>query len=137
MAQLTRRWTRAVVCVLAISLMALGTVAGVAVGQAEDMPMPKAVAPSLEPAITEIEVDWKGDGKLKLRAEVVPRGAKVTSVFFKYRGKRFRAKKTGQWKYAKTVKARGGDGRGDRVRFKVRACTATVCGSRTDGDKAN
>jgi hypothetical protein len=111
----------------------VGTVVLSASAFGQEIPTP--VPPSLKPAITEIEADWV-DGRIKLKAEVVPRGAKVAKVTFRYRGKRFTAIKVGQWRYAKRVKPRGGDGRGDEVRFKVRACTATVCGERTDSDRA-
>jgi hypothetical protein len=93
--------------------------------------------PPLAPAITELEADWVGKGRLKLRAQAVPRGAKVEKVTFRYRGKLFRAKHVKPWDYVKTVRARGGDGKGDRVRFKTRACTATACATKTGGDVAN
>jgi hypothetical protein len=38
------------------------------------------------PRITDIEVDGLGGGRLRLRTEVAPRGASVTSVRIRYRG---------------------------------------------------
>jgi hypothetical protein len=93
---------------------------------------PGPVAPSLTPAITEIDSDWVGE-RLRLRAEVVPRGAKVDRVAFRYRGKRFKAKHRGGWKYSRMVKPRGSDEPGDEIRFKVTACTISDCTSRTGG----
>ena len=88
--------------------------------------------PSLTPAITEIDSDWVGE-RLRLRAEVVPRGAKVDRVRFRYRGKRFKAKHHGGWRYSRMVKPRGKDEPGDEIRFKVTACTISDCTSRTGG----
>lgn len=130
-------WTRPVLCVVLASIAGAGASAGVASGQEEGPMPPRTITPPLSPAITEIGADWKGNGRIRLHAEVVPRGARVVKVFFRYRGKRFRATKLRQWKYAKTVKARGEDGRGDRIRYKVRACTATRCSARSDSDKAD
>ena len=126
-------WTRIAVCVV---LACIGTSVGVASGADKtSTPTPVPVPPSLSPAITEIEADWVR-GKIKLRAEVVPRGAEVVKVTFRYRGKRFVASKVGQWKYAKKVTPRGGDSRGDTITYRVKACTATKCASRKGSDEA-
>jgi len=137
MPRLNLGWTRVALCVALASIAAIGTSAGVATGQDESQDPPHKITPPLTPAITEIAADWKGDGRIRLRAEVVPRGAKVVKVSFKYRGKRFTANKLRLWKYGKTVKTRGEDGRGDNIRYRVRGCTATRCTARTGSDKAN
>lgn len=130
-------WTRVASCVIVASIAAIGTSVAIASGQVGRDDVPRSIAPPLTPAITEIEADWAGNGRIRLHAQVVPRGAKVVEVTFRYRRKSFEANRRRHWKYAKTVKARGEDGRGDRVRFKVRACTATRCIARTGSDKAD
>jgi hypothetical protein len=114
-------------CALLAALVCLGATAATA----QDLPTTTPLAP----AITEIEADWV-KGRIRLEAQVVPRGAEVEKVTFRYRKKVFRANKGRRWTYTRLVEPRGGDGRGDRVRFKVRACTATACATRTGGDKA-
>jgi hypothetical protein len=130
-------WTRVALCVVFASIAAIGTGVGVATGQEESQDAPRSISPPLTPAITEIEAEWKGNGRIRLHAQVVPRGTKVVKVTFRYRDKRFTATRQRLWKYAKTVKARGGDRKGDRVRFRVRGCTATRCTARTGSDKAD
>jgi hypothetical protein len=115
----------------ALTTIAAALGAGAASGQ--DGPS----TPPLAPAITEMEADWAGKGRIRLRAEVVPRGAAVEKVVFRYRGERYRATHRKPWDYVKTVEARGGDERGDAVRFKARACTATACTARKARDLAD
>jgi hypothetical protein len=119
--------TRSRICGLLAALVCFGTTAATA----QDMPS----TPPLAPAIAEIEADWVKGG-LRLKAQVVPRGAEVEKVTLRYRKKLFTAKKGKQWTYTRLVAPRGGDGRGDKVRFRVRACTATVCATRTASDEA-
>jgi hypothetical protein len=114
---------------LAIGLLPIGPVTQPAVGQSE-------ISPPLTPAITDIEAVRAPNGRIRLRADVVPRGAEIVKVTFKYAGKRFAAKHRRLWTYSKKVPARKGDGRGDKVHFKVRACTATRCVSRSTRDAA-
>ena len=137
MPRLELGWTRVALCVVVAAIAATGTGVGVATGQGERDDPPHSITPPLTPAITEIEADWKGRGRIRLLAEVVPRGAKVVKVTFRYRGKRFTANRLPLWKYGKTVDVRGEDGRGDTIRYKVRACTATRCTARVGSDKAN
>ena len=121
-------------CALLAALACLGATAATA----QDGP---PSTPPLAPAITEIEVDWL-EGKrgkpsrLRLKAQVVPRGAEVEKVVFRYRKKAFGARKGKRWMYTRVVKPRGGDRRGKRIRVKVRACTATACATRTERVKA-
>lgn len=94
------------------------------------------VGPPRAPRIREIEADWRSGGRIKLRTELVRRGAKITKVRFRYRGRGFTAKKAGDHEWAKTVDARGGDGRGDVITFRVRACAGERCNARTGSDEA-
>lgn len=126
------RCARTALPVVATTLAAVFAGTGAAAGQ--DAPSPGSITPPLSPAITEIESVWKRNGRVKLRAEAVPRGAEVVEVVFRYRGKRFKARGVGQWRYVKTVKPRGRDRHGDMVDFKVRACTATRCARRSTRD---
>jgi len=119
--------------VLGLSLALVGA-AGPAAAQTDDRGTPRSITPPLTPAITEIEAAWKPDARIRLRAEVVPRGAEVVKVVFRYRGERFTAKNSRSWTYVRRVEARGGDARGDEVHFKVRACTATRCVTRSTRD---
>jgi hypothetical protein len=92
--------------------------------------------PPRAPAIRDAEADWRSGGKIRLRAELAPRGAAVTSVRFRYRAKGFKARKVGPKEWAKTVAARGGDSRGSVISFRVRACAAQRCISRVRSDEA-
>jgi hypothetical protein len=94
------------------------------------------VGPPRAPRIREIEADWRSGGRIKLRAELVRRGAKITKVRFRYRGRGFTARKAGDHEWAKTVTARGGDTRGDVISFRVRACAGERCKARTGSDEA-
>jgi hypothetical protein len=109
-------------------VVALAVPVGAGVAAAQDGP---PTTPPLAPAITDITATWKGKGRIKLHAQVVPRGAEVEKVVFRYRGERFKARHMREWDYARTVDARGGDSAGDTIRFKVRACTATTCVAKT------
>jgi len=121
------RSTRALIG-LSIGLLAIGGPGAIsAIGQSE-------ITPPLTPAITEIDAVWKTSDTIRLRAEAVPRGAEVVKVVFRYRGERFTAKHRKPWTYVKRVNARGRDSRGDEVHFRVRACTATRCVSRSTRD---
>jgi hypothetical protein len=88
------------------------------------------------PRIDDIEADWRAGGKIRLRTELVARGARITSVRFRYRGKGFKARKVGDHEWAKRVNARGGDSRGDTISFRVRACAGERCNVRTGSDEA-
>jgi hypothetical protein len=92
--------------------------------------------PPRAPRIDDIEADWRGNGKVRLRTELVRRGANITSVRFRYRGKRFKANKVGDHEWAKIVTARGGDSRGSTITFRVRACAGDRCNARTGSDEA-
>jgi hypothetical protein len=131
MPQLRLGRMRVVSCV-ALTTIAAALGAGIASGQ--DAP---PMAPPLAPAITDMDVAWAGDGRIRLRAQVVPRGAQIEKVVFRYRRERFKARKGKLWNWARTVEARGGDRRGDQVRFRVRACTATVCSTEKGRDVAD
>lgn len=111
-------------------------VAALAAASSAQVILPGPPSP-LAPAVAEMEADWAKKGRVRLRAEVVPRGMKVARVTFRYRRKAFKAKHIGRFDYVRTVKARGGDRGGDRIRFRVRACTATRCASRTGRDEAD
>jgi hypothetical protein len=90
------------------------------------------------PRIAEIEVDSVSGGRLRLRAELQSRGARVTRVTFVYRGRTIRARRTrgksNEW--SRVVRARGGDGNDDVIRFRVRACAGSRCAARTGSDEA-
>jgi hypothetical protein len=88
------------------------------------------------PLISEIEVDSLGGGKLRLRAEVAPRGASVRSVRIRYRGVSYKATKTVAKKWGRTVSARGGDRNDSVITLKVTACSAAGCVSKTGSDDA-
>jgi hypothetical protein len=114
-----------------VGLVAAVACLGTTAATAQDLPS----TPPLAPAITETEVDWV-KGRIRLKAQVVPRGAAVEKVTFRYRRRAFEARKGRRWMYTRLVEPRGGDGRGDTIRFKVRACTATACSTRTGSDEA-
>lgn len=85
------------------------------------------------PRITEIEVDAVRGGRLRLEAET---SGRTTSVRFTYRGRTYKARRTTDGDWARTVKARGGD-RDDRVvRLEVRACNGSRCTTKTGRDDA-
>jgi hypothetical protein len=88
------------------------------------------------PRITDIEVDGLGGGKLRLRAEVAPRGAAVTSVRIRYRGKTYKASRTGANRWARTASARGGDGTDSVITLRVTACAGSRCATKTGSDDA-
>jgi hypothetical protein len=88
------------------------------------------------PRIDELEADAVAGGRLRLRAEVTRRGARVTSVRFTYRGTRYRAVRRSGGNWSRVVTARGGDARGDVVRFRATACAGSRCTSRTGSDEA-
>ena len=92
--------------------------------------------PPRAPRIDDIEADWRANGKIRLRTELVARGARVTSVRFRYRGKGFKANKAGDHEWARSVSPRGGDSRGDVITFRVRACAGERCNARTGSDEA-
>ncbi|HEX2160854.1 MAG TPA: hypothetical protein VHF88_03445 [Thermoleophilaceae bacterium] len=94
------------------------------------------VGPPRAPRILELEADWRANGKIRLRTELARRGAAIGSVRFRYRGKGFKAKKVGRHEWAKSVRPRGGDSRGDVITFRVRACAAKRCNVRTGSDEA-
>lgn len=112
---------------LCVALVCVAAAAGGA-SALEPGPMP----PRLSPVIFEIDSDWVGE-RLRLRAEVVPRGAEVDRVSFRYRGKRFKAFRREGLTYSRMVKPRGSDEPGDEIRFKVTACSLSSCASRTGG----
>jgi hypothetical protein len=87
------------------------------------------------PRIVEIEVDAVSGERLRLRAEVTRRGARVTKVRFTYRGVKYDAVRNGS-DWSRVVAARGGDSRGDEVTFRVTACAGSRCTSRTGTDEA-
>jgi hypothetical protein len=88
------------------------------------------------PRITEIEVDGLGGGKLRLRTEVAPRGASVTSVRIRYRGTTYKATRTAGTHLARTVAARCGDGKDSVITLRVTACAGSRCSVRTGRDDA-
>lgn len=88
------------------------------------------------PRIVELEADAVGATRLRLRAEVARRGARITSVRFTYRGVRYRANRTSTGRYFRVVTARGGDSRGDVISFRVTACAGKLCTSRSGSDEA-
>jgi hypothetical protein len=92
--------------------------------------------PPRAPLITDIEVDGLGAGKLRLRTEVAPRGAKVTSVKIRYRSVSYNATRTVAKKWARTVDARGGDGKDSVITLKVTACAGSRCATKTGSDGA-
>ena len=96
---------------------------------------PGSTAPR-SPRIAEIEVDSVTGGRLRLRAEIVRRGARVTSVRFTYRGRRYEARRVRSEEWSRLVTARGGDSRGDVVTFRVTACAGSRCATRTGSDEA-
>jgi hypothetical protein len=87
------------------------------------------------PRIVEIEVDAVTGDRLRLRAEVTRRGARVTKVRFTYRGVKYSAVRSGS-NWSRVVGARGGDSRGDEVTFRVTACAGSRCTTRTGSDEA-
>jgi hypothetical protein len=88
------------------------------------------------PLISDIEVDGLGGGKLRLRTEVVARGAKVTSVRIRYRGTTYKAGKTSAKTWARTVNARAGDGNDSVIALRVTACAGSRCAVKTGSDDA-
>jgi hypothetical protein len=96
---------------------------------------PGSTAPR-SPRVAEIEVDSVVGGRLRLRAEVVRRGSRITSVRFTYRGRRYDARRRSGEDWSRVVTARGGDSRGDVVSFRVTACAGSRCTSRTGSDEA-
>lgn len=88
------------------------------------------------PRIVEGEVDDAPGGRVVLRAEVQARGARVTSVRFRYRGTTYRARRSGTT-WSRAVTARGGDALDDAVvRFRITACAGARCTVRTVRDDA-
>jgi hypothetical protein len=96
---------------------------------------PGTTAPR-SPRIAEIEVDSVSGGRLRLRAEIVRRGARITSVRFTYRGRRYVARRVRSEEWSRLVTARGGDSRGDVVTVRVTACAGSRCTTRTGRDEA-
>jgi hypothetical protein len=92
--------------------------------------------PARAPLISDIEVDGLGGGKLRLRTEVAARGARVTSVRIRYRGVNYKASRTSGKTWARTVKARGGDGNDSVITLRVRACAGSKCAVKTGSDDA-
>jgi hypothetical protein len=90
--------------------------------------------PPRAPRIVEIEVDALRGDRLRLRAEIQPRGARVTRVRFTYRKRTFAARHVRGKLWARTVQARGGDGDDVVVTVKVRACAGSRCATRTGRD---
>jgi hypothetical protein len=88
------------------------------------------------PRIAEIEVDSVSGGRLRLRAEVVRRGARITAVRFTYRGRRYVARRVRSEEWSRLVTARGGDSSGDVVTFRVTACAGSRCTTRVGRDEA-
>ena len=88
------------------------------------------------PRITDIEVDGLGGGRLRLRTEVAPRGASVTSVRIRYRGTTYKATRTAGTRWARTVAARGGDGNDSVITLRVTACAGSRCATKTGSDSA-
>ncbi len=89
------------------------------------------------PRITEVEVDARPGKRLRLRAEVRARGRAVTSVRFIYRGRTIKGRRDRGSTWARTVTARGGDHRADRlITVRVRACAGARCTTRTVRDEA-
>ncbi|HEX2104262.1 MAG TPA: hypothetical protein VHF51_11460 [Solirubrobacteraceae bacterium] len=96
---------------------------------------PRTTAPR-SPRIAEIEVDSVSGGRLRLRAEIVRRGARITAVRFTYRGRRYVARRRAGELWSRVVTARGGDSSGDVVTFRVTACAGSRCSTRTGSDEA-
>jgi hypothetical protein len=88
------------------------------------------------PRIAEIEVDSVSGGRLRLRAEVVRRGARITAVRFTYRERRYVARRVRSEEWSRLVTARGGDSLGDVVTFRVTACAGSRCTTRVGRDEA-
>ncbi len=88
------------------------------------------------PRITEIEVDSVSGNRLRLRAEISRRGSSITKVRFTYRGVKYTANRVRSGHWSRVVAARGGDGRGDEITFRVTACSGSRCASRTGTDEA-
>ena len=88
------------------------------------------------PLISDIEVDGLGGGKLRLRTEVAARGARVTSVRIRYRGRTYRASRTRGKTWARTVNARAGDGNDSVITLRVTACAGSRCAVKTGSDDA-
>jgi hypothetical protein len=87
------------------------------------------------PRIAEIEADAVRGNRLRLRAEIVRRGARVTKVRFTYRGRKYSGRRSGE-DWSRVVRARGGDRRGDVVTIRVTACAGSRCSTRTGRDEA-
>jgi hypothetical protein len=92
--------------------------------------------PPRAPLVSSIEAKSLGAGKLRIGAEVAARGAKVTSVRIRYRGVSYRATRTAATKWARTVDARGGDGKDSVVTLKVTACAGSRCVTKSGSDGA-
>lgn len=90
--------------------------------------------PPRAPRIAEIEVDALRGDRLRLRAEIAARGARVTRVRFTYRKRTFAARHVRGKHWARTVRARGGDGDDVVVTVRVRACAGKRCATRTGRD---
>jgi len=88
------------------------------------------------PRIVEAEVDSVSGGRLRLRAEVVRRGARITLVRFTYRDRRYTARRASGETWSRVVAARGGDGSGDVIRFRVTACAGSRCSTQAASDEA-
>jgi hypothetical protein len=88
------------------------------------------------PRIAEIEAGSLAGGRLRLRAEVTPRGAAVTAVRIRYRGTSYTARRIAGRRWGRTVTARGGDGNDSLVRLRVTACAHSRCTVRTATDEA-
>ncbi len=88
------------------------------------------------PLIFDIEVSSLAGGKLRLRTEVAPRGAKVTSVRIRYRSVSYKATRTTGTTWARTVTARGGDRNDTVVTLRVSACAGTRCTTKIGSDDA-
>jgi hypothetical protein len=88
------------------------------------------------PRIAEAEVDSVSGGRLRLRAEVVRRGARITLVRFTYRDRRYTARRASGETWSRVVAARGGDSASDVIRFRVTACAGSRCSTRSASDEA-
>jgi hypothetical protein len=126
--------------VTAFALASAGTGTALASGGGRDHAEDNAPAPAAgaarAPRIVEIEAKAVAGGKLRLNAEVQRRGAKVTSVRVRYRGRSAPMKHLRGATWQRTVRARGGDGRDDVVRLTVKACAGSKCAVRTVRDDA-
>jgi hypothetical protein len=87
------------------------------------------------PRILDLEADAVSNRRLRLRAEISRRGSRLTSVRFVYRGRTYRARRS-EGEFTRIVTARGGDRRGDVITFRVRACSGSLCVTRTGRDEA-